>query len=110
MNATSVHVSRSVDEFELAGLTKAPCALVKPPRVAEAPVSFECRTWKVIELPSTRPEVHNLLVIGEVIGVHISDVALKEGFVDTTGLRPVARLGYLDYCVVDEVFEMPRPK
>ena len=110
MNATSVHASRAVDEFELAGLNKAPCVLVKPPRVAEAPVSFECRTWKVIELPSTRPDVHNLLVIGEVIGVHISDDALKEGFIDTTGLRPVARLGYLDYCVVDEVFEMPRPK
>ena len=50
------------------------------------------------------------MVIGEVVGVHIADEALKDGLVDTAALRPVARLGYLDYSVVDEVFVMPRPK
>ena len=110
MNASSLHVGRAEDEFELTGLTKAPSVLVKPPRVAEAPVSLECRTWKTIELPASQPDVHNIMVIGEVIGVHIADEAIKDGFLDTVGLRPVARLGYLDYSVVDEVFAMPRPK
>ena len=84
--------------------------LVKPPRVAEAPVSLECRTWKTIDLPATSPDAHNVMVIGEVVGVHIVDKVIEDGFMDTVALRPVARLGYLDYSVVDEVFQMPRPK
>ena len=110
MNASSVHVGRADDEFDLAGLTKAPSVLVKPPRVAEAPISFECKTWKTIELPAAEPDVHNIMVLGEVVGVHIADDALNDGFIDTAGLRPVGRLGYLDYSVVDGVFAMPRPK
>ena len=110
MNASSVHVGRADDEFDLAGLTKAPSVLVKPPMVAEAPISFECKTWKTIELPAAEPDVHNIMVLGEVVGVHIADDALNDGFIDTAGLRPVGRLGYLDYSVVDEVFAMPRPK
>ena len=103
-------IDRADDEFELAGLTKAPSVLVKPPRVAEAPISFECKTWKTIELPAAEPDVHNIMVLGEVVGVHIADDALNDGLIDTAGLRPVARLGYLDYSVVDGVFAMPRPK
>jgi flavin reductase (DIM6/NTAB) family NADH-FMN oxidoreductase RutF len=110
MNTSSSHVGRSEDEFELAGLTKASSMLVKPPRVSEAPISLECRTWKTIDLPATKPEIQNIMVIGEVVGVHIADEALKNGLVDTAALRPIARLGYLDYSVVDEVFVMPRPK
>ncbi len=110
MNASSVHVGRADDEFELAGLTKARSGLVKPPRVAEAPISFECKTWKTIELPAAEPDVHNIMVLGEVVGVHIADDALNDGLIDTAGLRPVARLWYLDYSVVDGVFAMPRPK
>ena len=110
MNESSAGVQRNVDEFELAGLTKAPSRLVKPPRVAEAPIHLECRTWQVIELPSTVAENRNRLVIGEVVGVHIADEVLTEGFVDIAKVRPVARLGYMDYCVVDEVFEMLRPR
>ncbi len=110
MNETSVHVGRAVDEFELAGLTKAPCVVVAAPRVAEAPISLECRTWKTIDLPSANPGVLNRIVIGEVVGVHIAAEALTDGLVDFAKLRPVARLGYLDYTVVDEVFTMLRPK
>jgi hypothetical protein len=51
------------------------------------------------------------MVIGEVVGVHIMDDAIKDnGFIDPVLLRPLARLGYLDYSVVDEVFTMSRPK
>ena len=106
MNASSVHVGRAEDEFKLAGLTKAPSVLVKPPRVAEAPISLECKTWKTIELPAAKFDVHNIMVLGEVVGVHITDNAFDDGLVDTVGLRPVARLGYLDYLVVDGVFSI----
>jgi flavin reductase (DIM6/NTAB) family NADH-FMN oxidoreductase RutF len=78
--------------------------LVKPPRVAEAPISLECKTWKTIELPAAKPDIHNIMVLGEVVGVHIADNALDDDLIDTVGLRPVARLGYLDYLVVDGAF------
>jgi len=106
MIASSMLVGRAEDEFKLAGLTKAPSVLVKPPRVAEAPISLECKTWKTIELPAAKFDVHNIMVLGEVVGVHITDNAFDDGLVDTVGLRPVARLGYLDYLVVDGVFSI----
>jgi flavin reductase (DIM6/NTAB) family NADH-FMN oxidoreductase RutF len=51
MNMSSAAVARGVDEFELAGLTPAPSRLVKAPRVAESPAAFECKLWKMVELP-----------------------------------------------------------
>jgi flavin reductase (DIM6/NTAB) family NADH-FMN oxidoreductase RutF len=48
-------------------------------------------------------------VFGEVIGVHISDLAIKDGLVDTVKLRPIGRLGYLDYTTVTDSFSMDRP-
>ena len=50
------------------------------------------------------------IVIGEVVGIHIDDSLITNGMVDITRARPIARLGYMDYCVVDEVFEMMRPE
>ena len=51
MNITTAMVAYGVDEMKLAGLTPAPCRLVKPPRVAESPVALECKYWKTVELP-----------------------------------------------------------
>ena len=85
--------------------------VVKPPRVAESPINLECKTWKTVELPAATSNDHNIMVIGEVVGVHIMDDAIKDnGFIDPVLLRPLARLGYLDYSIVDEVFTMSRPK
>jgi flavin reductase (DIM6/NTAB) family NADH-FMN oxidoreductase RutF len=47
--------------------------------------------------------------LGEVVGVHIDDQFVKEGLVDTAAMRLIARLGYLDYSVTDEVFALKRP-
>jgi flavin reductase (DIM6/NTAB) family NADH-FMN oxidoreductase RutF len=49
-------------------------------------------------------------VLGQVIGIHIADEAIVNGRVDVTRLKPIARLGYGDYAVVDEVFTLSRPK
>jgi flavin reductase (DIM6/NTAB) family NADH-FMN oxidoreductase RutF len=48
-------------------------------------------------------------VLGQVVGVHIDDAAIVDGKVDVTKLKPIARLGYGDYAVIDEVFELSRP-
>jgi len=110
VNATSAPAPRAVDEFELAGLTKAPSRLVAPPRVAESPAQLECRLVRIVELETTDPvAAPNRLVIGRVVGVHIDDDVLVDGRVDIARLAPLARLGYRDYAPVREVFEMTRP-
>ena len=110
MSRTSEHVDPDVDEMALAGLTPAPSKLVAPPRVKESPVAFECRYWRTIDLPGPDggPGTH-AIVLGQVVGVHIDDAAIVDGKVDVTKLKPIARLGYGDYAVIDEVFELTRP-
>lgn len=109
MNASSAMAPADVDEFDLAGLTPAPSEMVKPPRVAEAPAHLECTYLQTVSLPATNPEQPNNMVIGQVVGIHISDDVLTDGMVDTAKIRPLARLGYMEYTVVDNVFSMTRP-
>ena len=109
MNATSATVPAEVDEMALAGLTPAPSRLVKPPRIAESPVHLECRHLRTIDLPSDEPDEPNAIVLGRVIGVHISDAVIRDGYVDVRLFRPVARLGYAQYTVVDQRFTMEFP-
>lgn len=108
MNQSSANVGADIDEFELAGLDKAPSRLVKPPRVAASPVAFECTYLQTVELPPSNG-APNLVVFGQVIGIHIDDDVIQDGKVDVTGFKPIARLGYNDYAVVEELFEMVRP-
>lgn len=108
MNKSSAGVDPGVDEFELAGLEKAPSKLVKPPRVAASPIAMECRYVKTVELPPTNG-MPNLVGFGEVIGIHVDDSLIVDGKVDVTRFKPIARLGYHDYAVVEEVFSMERP-
>ncbi|MDX2158521.1 MAG: flavin reductase family protein [Hyphomicrobiaceae bacterium] len=113
MNATSASVPYGVDEYPIAGLTAVAGTMVKAPRVKESPAAFECRLWQTIELPGRpgKPSSHTL-VIGEVIGVHIDDRFVKDGIVDTGAMRPIARLGYMEYGVLnpENVFTINRPE
>ncbi|GAB4232549.1 MAG: flavin reductase family protein [Methyloligellaceae bacterium] len=110
MNATSAAVPPDVDEFALAGLTPAPSRKVRPPRVAESPVAFECTYFQTLELPQDDPsrDAYNV-IIGRVVGIHIDDAMIDDGRVDVARMRPIARLGYMDYTVVDKVFSLQRP-
>jgi flavin reductase (DIM6/NTAB) family NADH-FMN oxidoreductase RutF len=109
MNKTAEHMPRSVDEMAAAGLEAAPSKLVAPPRVAAAPAAFECKLFKVIDLPPSKSGRPSHVVIGEVIGIHIDDSVIVDGIVDIGLLQPIARLGYMDYAVVNEGFTMMRP-
>ncbi len=94
MNATAAMVPSEIDEFELSGLTPAPCRQVRPPRVAESPVSMECRLLDVIQLKGLdRQPVQTWLVLGEVVGVHIARAALRDGIYDTAAMHPILRAG-----------------
>jgi len=109
MNLTSASLPAEVDEMALAGLTPAPCNLVKPPRVRESPINLECRVLQFVELPCDDPDARNTAVFGHVVGIHIDDSVLTDGLVDTAKIKPISRLGYMEYAVVEEVFEMRRP-
>ena len=109
-NATSEEVAAGVDEIELAGLELAPCNLVKTPRIAASPVSFECRTTQTLAIPQDGENLDNMLVFGEVTGIHIADDALVDGRFDPEAQKVIARLGYANYAVVGGTFRMLRPE
>jgi len=110
MNQTSAPYRRGVNEMEAAGLTAAPCRLVKPPRVSESPCALECRYLQTIPLHDENGNALNgWVVIGRVLGVHIDERFIKDGLLDTAAMRPIQRCGYHDYSVATETFTMVRP-
>lgn len=102
MVKTSATVAEDVDEAELAGLCMSPCNVVKVPRVASSPISFECRFLNTVELPAGRDGRRNLVTMGRVVGIHIDDGVIQDGKVDIRRVRPLARLGYDEYAVISE--------
>lgn len=110
VNRSAAEVSPEVDEFELAGVTKAPSVRVKPCRVAESPIQFECQYHQTLRLPGNGPMGTVDVVIGRVVLVHIKDDAIGlDGRLDVLRIRPLARLGYWDYTTVESAFEMVIP-
>lgn len=105
MNASSGPWPKETDEFELAGLARAPCETIACARVAASPAALECRATTILELKGTA----NVLVTGEVTGIHIDPACLRDGRFDVVAAGLAARLGYRDYCVVREVFQLARP-
>ncbi len=110
VNRSAMQVPPEVDEFELAGVTKAPCIKVKPCRVAESPIQFECAYYQTLRLPGNSSSGTVYVVIGRVLLVHIKDEVIgPDGRIDIASIKPLARLGYYDYSTVDSVFEMVIP-
>ena len=107
MNLTSGEYPPDVDEFALTGLTAAPGIKVKAPRVAEAPISMECRVVQIL------PVGHgpHSLVLGEIVYFHIRDdlYDANTGRIDMHKLHPVGRLAGQLYTHVHDIFEMKRP-
>lgn len=105
MNATSEAFARGVDEFVRAGLRKARCETIDCPRVADAPATLECRLTQILPLLGR----DNFALHAEVTGIHLRDDCLVDGRFDLRRVRPVARLGYRDYAIVRDPFELRRP-
>lgn len=104
---TSAIEEPGIDEMAQAGLTPAPSRLVKPPRIAECPISLECKHYQTTVLPSDTPTLYNSVVVGRVVGIHIDDsIIASSGKLDMVKVRPLARMGYLDYTSVTDVFEL----
>lgn len=114
MNQSCAAVPPEVSEFELAGLTPLASEKVRPPRVAESPVTFECRSTQIVQLQGIDGEkVPTWLVLGEVVAVHIARALLKNGVYDTAGAGHILRGGGpADYFTVgpEQLFKMYRPR
>jgi flavin reductase (DIM6/NTAB) family NADH-FMN oxidoreductase RutF len=96
-----------VDEMAATRLTPTESRLVKPPRVKESPINMECKHYQTIVLANDTPGMFNSVVIGRVVGIHIHDDYIgKDGKLDIVKMRPLARMGYLDYTSVTDVFEI----
>ncbi|MBL4873798.1 MAG: flavin reductase family protein [Rhodobacteraceae bacterium] len=106
MNKSSGALAAGADEFDHAGILKAGCNMVKAPRVAASPAALECKLFKIIDLPG----VNNVMVLGEVVGVHLDDTVIVNGIFDVTRYSPLARLGYKDYTSVTDIFALNRPE
>lgn len=111
MNLTSTPCPRHTDEFELAGLEKAPSIHVRPPRVAASPANLECQLLRIVEiLPEHPGETRSSMVLGRVVGIHMDEQYLTEdGRFDSSRARPLTRLGGIDYATVGTVLQMPAP-
>jgi len=108
MNLTAQELPAEANEFEIAGLTPIPSILVKPPRVGESPIHFECKVHQIIEI-SDQPGGGNI-VIGRIVQIHVQDdLLIGADKIDTEKLRPVGRLGGPNYCHVHDIFSMIRP-
>jgi flavin reductase (DIM6/NTAB) family NADH-FMN oxidoreductase RutF len=107
MAACAEPMPHGESEFDLSGLTPAPSVRVRPPRVAESPLSFECITDRVIRLNPGVPAGGNI-VIGRVVHVHARDGLINERrHVDPAAMQAIGRMGGLGYCRTRERFEMP---
>jgi len=108
MNLTSGDYDAAINEFELAKIASAPSKLVQPRRVAESPVSFECKLHQILDF-NPGPEGGSL-VIGEIVSIHVDDEHLKEGRLDRNSLDLIGRMGGMQYTRTTQRFELVRPK
>ena len=106
MNVTAIEFEPGVNELAEAGLTTCPSVRVKPPRIAESPVSMECELLQIVDLGASG------LVLGRVLAMHIREDAVIDAakcYVDTPKLRLIGRMhGTGWYARTSDLFEMPR--
>ncbi len=100
MHESSKNHPPEADEFEKAGLTPAPCEVVKAPRVEEAGVSMECVLDRILPLGTDH------LVLGRMVRFHVRDELYENGRIDVASLDPLGRLAG-DYTKVETIFGLP---
>lgn len=107
MNLTAIDAPPGVDELEFAGIETMPSLRVRPPLIASAPVSFECKVYQIIE-----PSARSCIVLGEVVTMHIADRFISDPArlrIDTGAMKLIGRQhGAGNYVRSSDSFEMKR--
>lgn len=103
LNLTAANFPPDEDEFRWAELTHVPSDIVTPPRVGEAPVSFETRVHDIIPIGNC------FLILGEVVRVHVAREVWRDGRIDPALLDPVLRLAGSMFAELGETFNLRRP-
>jgi len=108
MNKTSSQLPYGESEFEAFGIASAPSARIRPPRVAQAPVAFECALQQIVHI-GTGPLAANV-IFGRILTAYVRDDVLgPEGLPDPGKLDLVGRMGGDGYCTTRDAFFMERP-
>ena len=109
MNATAAFVNATIDEFKLANLTAIDSVSVKPKRVKESPVHFECEMIHHYFIKDNNGNQTACVVIGQIKNIHIDDSILMENNrIDLDKYKPVARLVGSNYGTIGEIFSIKR--
>lgn len=109
VNQSSARLGPDEDEYDVAKVGSASSELVRPDRVANAPVSLECRHYDNMVLPARKAGTSNMIVVGQVVGIHIRDDVIFDGRINLERMQPVCRLGYRDWARLGEVVEQAPP-
>ena len=108
MNACAALLPYGESEFETFGIASAASDLVRPPRVAAAPVAFECRLDRIVNIGEGPLAAH--VIFGRILAAHIADDVLgPDGRPDSHKLDLVGRLGGEDYSTTRDTFSLERP-
>lgn len=105
VNASSAALPAGTSEFEVAGIASAPCKTIDCLRVRDAAAALECRATRILRLAGEA----NYMVLGVVTGIHLRDDCVIDGRFDLRANGWLSRLGYKDYAITTETFEMERP-
>lgn len=109
MNLSSAELPYGESEFAFAGLTPVASAVVRPPRVGEAPVAFECRVERIVDCGDGGLGSGSA-VFARVLRIHVRDDLFDGRHIATDRLRPIGRMAGNDYLGLDGVFSLERPR
>lgn len=109
MNHASAEFPYGVNEWEEAGFVPAPAVKVKPPRVAESPLSIECRLFQIV--PHGEGPLSANYILGEVVYFHVAQSLMDGETLDARRVDYIARMGADWYARAntDSMFVLPRP-
>ena len=110
MNESSYSFDNNESEIEKLNIETENSTMVSIPRVKLSPAHFECTLFKIIDLPSDSKGNPNHLIIGNIVGINISDKIIKNDRIDIGELKPISRMGYDEYALINTIFSMKRPK
>jgi flavin reductase (DIM6/NTAB) family NADH-FMN oxidoreductase RutF len=102
VHLSAIEYEPEVSEAEALGLAVAPSSAIRTPRLANAPVSLECRLHRIVEFGDTGSE----FIVGEILVWRVRDGLLKDGKIDTLKLRPIARIAGPRYAKLGEIVDL----